>query len=85
MTELMLPEFPDWMRDARCAEFSPEDFYPSTGQNPNHALAICAGCDVRAKCLQWALDFEAENPGSRYGVFGGTTPLQRRAIARGAA
>ena len=37
------------------------------------AKQVCAGCEVRAECLQQALD-----SGERYGVWGGLTDVERR-------
>ena len=37
------------------------------------AKQVCAGCDVRAECLQ-----QAVRTGERYGVWGGLTDLERR-------
>jgi WhiB family redox-sensing transcriptional regulator len=41
------------------------------------AKAICATCDVRAQCLAFALDHR-----ERDGVWGGTTPAERRRLIR---
>ena len=36
------------------------------------AMKICNTCPVMAECLEWALHHE------RYGIWGGTTPKDRR-------
>ena len=45
------------------------------------ARRVCASCplDLRAACLRWAL-----SPGTRqeYGMWGGTTPRERRKILK---
>lgn len=46
------------------------------------ALAICAECPVKAECLAYALGCEND---LHYGVYGGTTPEQRAALASGGA
>lgn len=72
----------DWVDDALCAQTDPEAFFPEAGDNVNPALRICQACPVRQKCLDWAL---ANN--ETFGVWGGTTPNDRRKLrrARGAA
>lgn len=61
-----------------CAD-SPEVFFPSKGASPKAAKAICAGCDIRDKCLEEALS----GPFDLSGVWGGTTEEERRKIRRG--
>lgn len=41
------------------------------------AKAICRGCEVRAACLEYAIETEQE-----HGVWGGLTPDERAALAR---
>lgn len=41
------------------------------------AKAICGLCPITTECLDYALDTDQE-----YGVWGGTTQRERRAIAR---
>lgn len=43
---------------ALCAETDPELFFPEIGQKAIEAREICMACDVRAECLQWALDHD---------------------------
>ena len=38
-------------------------------------MALCAVCEVKAECLQYALD-----AGERIGVYGGTTGADRRRL-----
>lgn len=72
------PRVDDWRHDARCAEFDPDLFF-STGSGwaarnqDEQAKAICFTCPVQRECLNYAL---AE--GLDYGVFGGTSPDDRR-------
>ena len=61
---------------------NPEPYY-SPGMHPVTAKVLCSGCDYRAECLDQALTDEGNKPANeRSGVWGGTTPLQREAIAR---
>lgn len=69
-----------WRLDARCAEVSPEPWFPPKGDPAKDARAMCASCDVAAQCLQFALDNNEQ-----YGIWGGTSPRQRAALRRGQA
>ncbi|WP_411146904.1 WhiB family transcriptional regulator [Streptomyces sp. x-80] len=60
------------------AECSPEDldFFTTGGLSAEeHALTICCRCPVKADCLAFALDERIP-----YGIFGETTPRQRRTV-----
>jgi WhiB family redox-sensing transcriptional regulator len=48
-----------------------------TGAAQNQAKRICSGCPVRAECLIDALEHRHE-----YGIWGGLTERERRAILR---
>lgn len=73
LTAHLVDPAPDWHELAACAEVDPELFYPVKGGRAVEALKICAGCEVRARCLG-----EAIAQGERYGVRGGMTERQRR-------
>lgn len=60
---------------ALCAETDPEAFYPETGDHGHAALEICRRCPVRDACLTYALEND-----ERFGIWGGTTALQRRRL-----
>jgi WhiB family redox-sensing transcriptional regulator len=70
-----MPKFRD---RAVCAEVDPEMFFPDKGQSPRAAKKICLGCESRTQCLEWAL-----SRGEEFGVWGGTTPTERRDLRRG--
>lgn len=74
-----------WMRDALCVQVDPEMFYPAPGR-PDHAVtakALCRSCDVWAKCLIYALDYEnSRDFKARWGIWGGTTPREREQLVR---
>lgn len=63
----------EWKTRGRCAETDPEVFFPESG---NRSLAdaqrICKKCEVRERCLEWALDTD-----ERYGVWGGVDERER--------
>lgn len=68
-----------WQEQAACRDADLELFFGTEGEPKRErlarearALAICAGCPVRAACLSHA----AYAP-ERYGVWGGTTDEQR--------
>ncbi|WP_438297459.1 WhiB family transcriptional regulator [Streptomyces sp. HUAS TT7] len=61
-------------RQAACTEADAALFYPPhyTRQGLEEVLALCAGCPVRALCLE-----HARNMPERFGIWGGTTPFER--------
>ncbi|MEV0595158.1 WhiB family transcriptional regulator [Nonomuraea cavernae] len=71
----------DWSRAAACLTLDPELFFPISTEGLGHeqverAKTICQGCPVRQPCLDYAI-----STGQAYGVWGGTDPAQRRALA----
>ena len=64
-----------WMDSALCAEVDPELFHPAKGESTVPAKSVCAVCDVRTECLDYALD----HPELR-GIWGGQTEAQRKTI-----
>lgn len=65
----------DWADDAACAGADPAIFFPKLGQSGDQARQYCERCPVREPCLEWAVS--AQEP---YGIWGGTSELERRAI-----
>jgi WhiB family redox-sensing transcriptional regulator len=68
-----------FMDDGLCLQVDPEMFYPEgkgTG-DARYAKQVCAGCDVRKACLEWAL-----TTGQAFGVWGGASPNDRRRMRR---
>jgi hypothetical protein len=65
-----------WRSRGACRRQDPETFFPAPSETPEIALALCRGCDVQGACLAWALD-----AGDCHGVWGATTPRERRAMA----
>lgn len=52
-------------------------FFPSRGAPTAPAKAICAVCEVRAECLDWAIEHS-----EKYGIWGGLSERERRHIRR---
>ena len=76
-----LPDGPDqqtWQERALCAQTDPEAFFPEKGGSTREAKRICAGCEVRAECLEYALAFD-----ERFGIWGGLSERERRRLKRG--
>jgi WhiB family redox-sensing transcriptional regulator len=72
----------DWWQLAACRESDPELFFPVTARGPGageiaQAKAVCATCEVRRECLQYALATHQVD-----GVWGGTTEDERRLHVR---
>jgi len=65
------------MVDAACADADPAVFFPEHGRAATQAKAMCAGCAVRAECLDFALASH-----ERFGIYGGMTEKERRIEAR---
>ncbi|MDJ0454382.1 WhiB family transcriptional regulator [Gordonia amicalis] len=74
-----IPRPPDWHEGVPCSTADPDAFFPTHYNDVQTADAkrICAACDVRTLCLQWALDNREE-----HGVLGGTTPRDRQRIRK---
>jgi WhiB family redox-sensing transcriptional regulator len=69
------------MDEARCAQISPETFFPASRTDYPKAIRFCNECNVKLKCLAFALAAEKERDGSkRTGIFGGMTPVERERL-----
>jgi WhiB family transcriptional regulator, redox-sensing transcriptional regulator len=69
----------DWQERALCAQTDPEAFFPEKGGSTREAKRICAGCEVRAECLEYALQQD-----ERFGIWGGLSERERRRLRRAA-
>ena len=65
----------EWRLDALCAETDPEAFFPDKGGSTREAKRVCAGCPVRAECLEFALASD-----ERFGIWGGLSERERRRV-----
>jgi len=67
----------NWRSFAACARVDPELFHPvgqprSVLRQTKQAKAVCAGCPVIERCLQWALETKQDS-----GVLGGLSEEER--------
>lgn len=70
---------PQWHLQAACREHDPEIWYPDyTGPvSTIRAKTVCRECPVRVNCL-----LEALATGEDFGIWGGTTPQERKNFNR---
>jgi len=66
---------PAWRTRGLCQSVDPETFFPAPSEPADTAVALCRTCEVQGSCLAWALDV-----GDCHGVWGATTPRERRAM-----
>src|SRR4051794_21848387 len=69
--------WPEWHERAACAG-SDVEFFPPRGSDPRPAKALCAGCEVRGDCLDYAME---QGPTLK-GVWGGMSARERRTVRR---
>lgn len=67
----------DFVMDALCAQTDPMVFFPEKGGSTAEAKRVCAGCEARVECLDYALGHK-----ERYGVWGGLSERERRKLER---
>ncbi|MEU1404782.1 WhiB family transcriptional regulator [Streptomyces sp. NPDC005728] len=65
-----------WAEHAACRSTDPDELF-AQGAGQNRAKTVCTGCTVRTECLAEALDQRIE-----FGVWGGMTERERRALLR---
>jgi WhiB family redox-sensing transcriptional regulator len=66
----------NWRSASRCRTTNAEDLFV-TGRKQREARRFCRTCPVRTECLAHALDHRIE-----FGVWGGMTERERRALLR---
>jgi WhiB family transcriptional regulator, redox-sensing transcriptional regulator len=66
----------NWACEAACQGRSPDELFVM-GAAQRRAKQVCMGCPVRTECLAEALDNRLE-----WGVWGGMTERERRALLR---
>lgn len=70
----------NWRDRASCIGLDVNDFFPEgQGQSvPSEVRRVCAACPSLQACLDHALSFP-----ERHGIFGGTSPAERRHLKLG--
>ena len=72
----------NWRAAGACLKADPDLFFPISSAGPAQqqiarAKVICAGCQVRRQCLEFAQEHALT-----YGIWGGTTPEDRQRALR---
>lgn len=65
----------EWQDLASCRHVPVEIFFPPAEQEADEAKTICATCQVRQPCLEFAIA-----AGERFGIWGGLTTQERRSL-----
>ncbi len=65
----------DWRNSAACRGVDTTLFFPGQGEPVGEAQDVCALCDVRVECVEFALESR-----QRFGIWGGTTERERRRL-----
>jgi WhiB family redox-sensing transcriptional regulator len=75
-----------WRKDAACGGYPTHWFFLERAEEAkgevygyHRAREICAGCPVKEPCLEYAL---AAPNGVSHGMWGGTSPRERRQIRK---
>lgn len=71
-------KYPDFT-NAKCKEIGLEFFFPEVSAVPEETKMVkrlCNSCPVLELCREWGLHHE------RHGIWGGLSPLQRKAIRK---
>ena len=66
-----------WQTDSLCAQTDPEAFFPEKGGSTRDAKKICTSCEVRSRCLEYALEND-----ERFGIWGGLSERERRKLRK---
>ncbi|GAA2086727.1 hypothetical protein GCM10009823_00610 [Brevibacterium salitolerans] len=66
-----------WQDQALCAQTDPEAFFPEKGGSTREAKKVCASCEVRSECLEYALSND-----ERFGIWGGMSERERRRLKK---
>lgn len=69
---------PAWTAQAACRGAETRIFFVEAGANLERARGYCDRCEVAAQCLAFALER------SELGMWGGTSPKERRGTIRAA-
>lgn len=67
----------DWRTRSACGMGTAETFHPQYAGAVKAAKLVCRGCDVRTKCLDYALENDIYE-----GVWGGMSERERRKLKK---
>lgn len=65
-----------WQENALCATTNPDAFFPERGGSTREAKLVCNSCEVKAQCLDYALEND-----EKLGVWGGMSEKERETLA----
>jgi WhiB family redox-sensing transcriptional regulator len=68
---------PSFYKYANCKGVNQDDFFPERGSSTVIAKKICGECKVQSECLEYAVERK-----ERFGIWGGKSERERRAIRR---
>ncbi len=60
-----------------CRGIDADIFFPERGASTRLAKAVCRKCEVSEECLEYAV-----NNGEKFGIWGGLSERERRAIRK---
>lgn len=66
-----------WQDYANCRGSDHSLFFPDRGASTRVAKQICAACQVRVECLEYAV-----TRGEKFGIWGGLSERERRKIRK---
>lgn len=68
-----------WTDDALCRQTGIDDalWFPGKGASVRDAKSVCRHCQVRAECLEYALEHN-----ERYGIWGMLSERERRKLQK---
>ena len=66
-----------WQDFANCRGADADIFFPDRGASTRVAKQICAACQVRVECLEYAV-----RRGEKFGIWGGLSERERRKIRK---
>jgi WhiB family redox-sensing transcriptional regulator len=66
-----------WQDYSNCAGADADLFFPERGASTRKAKAICNACQVKAECLEFAIQ-----QSEKFGIWGGLSERERRRIRK---
>jgi WhiB family redox-sensing transcriptional regulator len=66
-----------WTEKANCIGVATSLFFPERGESHAEPQAVCAGCEVKRECLDYAMRHRIQT-----GIWGGESERARRRLRR---